>query len=169
MNQAESRARPLARRFLITARPPRVLIRARNPCFFARRWVLGWNVRFTSSSSTTRLDAVPGRHETDERDRARVGDLDLARLRPASRPLQPRGGTRHVGCGRTGVERRRGHDEVVRVSPPSRVNWASAGSFWRLVRSCYVAASTSVRSVVHTCGQWCGREVWAYPEVRRGE
>jgi hypothetical protein len=40
-NQADRRARPRARRFLITARPPRVLIRERNPCFFALLWVLG--------------------------------------------------------------------------------------------------------------------------------
>jgi hypothetical protein len=25
-----------------------VRMRARKPCFFARRWLLGWNVRFTS-------------------------------------------------------------------------------------------------------------------------
>ena len=37
MDQAESRARPLARRDLRTARPARVLMRARKPCFFARR------------------------------------------------------------------------------------------------------------------------------------
>ena len=63
MDQADRRARPLARRFLSTARPARVLIRERNPCFFARRWVLGWNVRFTTSSSMTWRDAVPGRHD----------------------------------------------------------------------------------------------------------
>jgi hypothetical protein len=27
-------------------RPARVFMRARNPCFFARRRVFGWNVRF---------------------------------------------------------------------------------------------------------------------------
>jgi hypothetical protein len=47
VDQAERRARPLARRALSTARPARVLMRARNPCFFARRCWLGWNVRFT--------------------------------------------------------------------------------------------------------------------------
>jgi hypothetical protein len=40
-DQADRRARPRARRFLMTARPPRVLIRERNPCFFALLWVLG--------------------------------------------------------------------------------------------------------------------------------
>jgi hypothetical protein len=39
--QADSRARPLARRFFRIARPPRVRIRARNPCFRLRRRVLG--------------------------------------------------------------------------------------------------------------------------------
>ena len=37
---------PLARRRLITLRPPGVAIRARNPCFFLRRRLLGWKVRF---------------------------------------------------------------------------------------------------------------------------
>ena len=49
-DQAERRARPLARRALITARPPAVAMRARKPCFFARRRSLGWNVRFTETS-----------------------------------------------------------------------------------------------------------------------
>lgn len=57
IDQADRRARPLARRDFSTARPARVLMRARNPCFFARRCWLGWNVRFTcgvlSSMSTT--------------------------------------------------------------------------------------------------------------------
>jgi hypothetical protein len=44
--QAESRARPLRRRALSTARPEEVAIRARKPCFLARRRLLGWNVRF---------------------------------------------------------------------------------------------------------------------------
>ena len=46
VRQADRRARPLARRFLSTARPARVLIRARKPCLRARRRLLGWNVRF---------------------------------------------------------------------------------------------------------------------------
>jgi hypothetical protein len=40
-DQADRRARPLARRLFSTARPARVDIRARKPCFFARRWLLG--------------------------------------------------------------------------------------------------------------------------------
>jgi hypothetical protein len=48
VRQAERRARPLARRFLSTARPARVLIRARKPCLRARRRLLGWNVRFNA-------------------------------------------------------------------------------------------------------------------------
>ena len=38
---ADSRRRPLARRARRTARPPLVDIRARKPCFFARRRILG--------------------------------------------------------------------------------------------------------------------------------
>jgi hypothetical protein len=41
VDQADRRARPLARRDLSTARPARVLIRARNPCLRARRRLLG--------------------------------------------------------------------------------------------------------------------------------
>ena len=44
--QALRRARPLARRALMTARPPRVRIRARNPWVRLRLTSLGWNVLF---------------------------------------------------------------------------------------------------------------------------
>jgi hypothetical protein len=40
------RTRPLARRARITARPPRVRIRTRNPCVRFRRSTEGWKVRF---------------------------------------------------------------------------------------------------------------------------
>ena len=53
-DQADSRARPLARRDLSTARPARVLMRARNPCLRARRRLLGWKVRFTAISGQVR-------------------------------------------------------------------------------------------------------------------
>lgn len=43
-DQADSLARPLARRDLRMARPARVDIRARKPCLRARRLLLGWNV-----------------------------------------------------------------------------------------------------------------------------
>lgn len=42
------RALPLALRAFITLRPPRVCMRARNPCVLARFKLLGWNVRFMS-------------------------------------------------------------------------------------------------------------------------
>ena len=41
VDQADRRARPLARRDLRTARPPRVLMRARKPCFRALRRLFG--------------------------------------------------------------------------------------------------------------------------------
>ena len=47
MNQAEIRARPRPRRAFSTARPARVCIRRRNPCFFLRFRLFGWKVRFT--------------------------------------------------------------------------------------------------------------------------
>ena len=62
-NQAERRARPLRRRDFTTARPPRVRIRSRNPCFFDRLRLLGWNVRFNGASSSdacTRSDRSQG-------------------------------------------------------------------------------------------------------------
>lgn len=49
-DQAESLARPWRRRPLITARPARVRIRRRKPCFFLRFRMLGWKVRFNASS-----------------------------------------------------------------------------------------------------------------------
>lgn len=50
-DQADRRCRPLARRAFKMPWPARVLIRWRKPCFLARRRLLGWNVRFTPSSS----------------------------------------------------------------------------------------------------------------------
>ena len=40
--QTAKRARPLARRALMTARPPRVFMRSRKPCVRARRVLDGW-------------------------------------------------------------------------------------------------------------------------------
>ena len=40
--QTDRRARPLARRALMTARPPRVFMRSRKPCVRARRVLDGW-------------------------------------------------------------------------------------------------------------------------------
>ena len=45
-DQAERVLRPLARRRLITARPERVRMRRRKPCFMWRRRLFGWNVLF---------------------------------------------------------------------------------------------------------------------------
>jgi hypothetical protein len=44
--QGARRFRPFARRALMTARPPRVFMRARNPCVRARRILDAWYVRF---------------------------------------------------------------------------------------------------------------------------
>lgn len=48
-DQAERRCRPFSRRARITARPPLVAIRWRNPCFLARLRTFGWKVRFIGS------------------------------------------------------------------------------------------------------------------------
>lgn len=44
-NYAESFVRFLPRRAVMIARPARVRMRARKPCTFARRRLLGWKVR----------------------------------------------------------------------------------------------------------------------------
>ena len=44
--QTAKRLRPLARRALITARPPRVFMRTKKPWVRARRVLEGWYVRF---------------------------------------------------------------------------------------------------------------------------
>jgi hypothetical protein len=65
-HQADRRFLPLARRALITSRPARVDMRARNPCLRARFRRLGWNVRFMTvflyclGSAQPRLSMKPG-------------------------------------------------------------------------------------------------------------
>jgi len=49
--QALRRPRPLARRAEMIARPARVRMRSRKPWVFARRRLLGWNVRLLTRSS----------------------------------------------------------------------------------------------------------------------
>jgi hypothetical protein len=56
-SQAASRARPLALRRASRRRPARVRIRRRNPCFFFRLRLLGWNVFFMLHSSSVRCTA----------------------------------------------------------------------------------------------------------------
>ena len=50
--QADSFARPRRRRLRMMERPPRVLMRARKPCFLARRRLLGWKVRFDTTDAS---------------------------------------------------------------------------------------------------------------------
>lgn len=59
--QTVSRARPLARRALITLRPPRVRMRARKPWSRFRFRLLGWKVRFISQAPWCRRRAPIGR------------------------------------------------------------------------------------------------------------
>ena len=85
----------VARRALRTARPARVAIRARNPCFLARRRLFGWNVRFTQPSFAAPSGGAAGNECVRPRPE---GDLaNLARLRSAS-PRANYGG----GSGRPG-------------------------------------------------------------------
>jgi hypothetical protein len=59
-DQADSFSLPLARRALRMARPARVDIRWRNPCFLDRLRLFGWKVLFTRNSSTGRSPATSG-------------------------------------------------------------------------------------------------------------
>lgn len=107
-DQADSRCRPFKRRALRTFRPARVDIRCRKPCRFARRRLLGWNVRFTSclldhrASLGWRRCGNPsgetlrhlGRHpaarpEGHPRVSQRDSPILSARLEPRSREGQP--------------------------------------------------------------------------------
>jgi hypothetical protein len=67
---ALSLARPLARRALSTRRPPAVAIRARKPCFLARRRLFGWNVRFTGKPPKD----IPGELRRAEQNPSRLGE-----------------------------------------------------------------------------------------------
>jgi hypothetical protein len=60
-DQAERRARPRWRRARRVARPPRVDIRLRKPCFRARRRRLGWYVRFIVGPPRGRRPRVAAR------------------------------------------------------------------------------------------------------------
>jgi len=71
-SETVSRLRPLARRRLSTSRPFFVSMRTRKPWVFARRRVLGWNVRFplaisVSQSETTKCRRCSGRLSTHHR------------------------------------------------------------------------------------------------------
>jgi hypothetical protein len=67
---ALSLARPLARRALSTRRPPAVAMRARKPCFLARRRLFGWNVRFTGKPPKD----IPGELRRAEQNPSRLGE-----------------------------------------------------------------------------------------------
>jgi hypothetical protein len=87
-DQAERRVRPLSRRDFSTARPPRVLIRARKPCLRLRRRLLGWNVRFTTISFR-RFDARSAHFWSDEISRPRTDPPMLRRRGRDSQPPSP--------------------------------------------------------------------------------
>ena len=63
--QAESSVRPLARRAERMPRPARVRMRARKPCFLARRRLLGWKVRLVMGSLPDQVS--PGRSDRGRR------------------------------------------------------------------------------------------------------
>ena len=70
---AESSTRPFARRAERIARPARVRIRARKPCFLARRRLLGWNVRLLMRITPDRRSPERSRPGTRVQGTAREG------------------------------------------------------------------------------------------------
>ena len=54
-DQAESSVRPLPRRAARMARPARVRMRERKPCFLARRRLFGWKVRLLTVITPRRV------------------------------------------------------------------------------------------------------------------
>lgn len=59
---AVSFARPLRRRAATMARPARVRMRIRKPCFFERRRLFGWNVRLPFATVNTPQAIETGAH-----------------------------------------------------------------------------------------------------------
>ena len=82
--QTDSRLRPLRRRRDRIARPCRVLIRRRKPCFFFRRRLFGWYVLFTFLPSLGRV--ALGRMAE------RVGFEPTDRVNGPWEPVRPPGG-----------------------------------------------------------------------------
>jgi hypothetical protein len=58
VRQTAMRARPLLRREERTARPARVRIRSRKPCFLWRRRLFGWKVRLLTRGSSAAVELV---------------------------------------------------------------------------------------------------------------
>jgi hypothetical protein len=82
LTQAASRLRPLRRRPARIARPARVRIRSRNPWVFARRRLLGWNVRFVTASCShtqTGKDPAPRKNRLVLLIVARRSELDTCK------------------------------------------------------------------------------------------
>jgi hypothetical protein len=67
-DQADSLARPLRRRSARIARPARVRMRRRKPCFLARRRLFGWKVRLLTMCSS-RISVWAGRRPPLAHDR----------------------------------------------------------------------------------------------------
>lgn len=104
VSQAASRLRPRARRAFSTARPPRVCIRARKPCFFLRFRVLGWNVRFTHGLLERTRDAGPpprGRSATRTRRRGNGAVYRAPSKDVATRPCRAAPGLARTGLAST--------------------------------------------------------------------
>ncbi len=139
--QADSRTRPWRRRALMTARPARVAIRWRKPCLLDLLRVLGWNVRFISTSfrrsGATRRWCLPTRRWSSE-----TGAID-----PPRGSLQLARENTGPPDGRTGPDNL-AHDPWLDQAASLEASNATG---------LYDSAHTlRARPAVHTCGCWCG-------------
>jgi hypothetical protein len=105
--QADSFDRPRRRRFFTMARPARVRMRERNPCFLFRRRLLGWYVRFMDRPS--RGCGAPA----DGADGSTHGTRQLG-SGPKWKMREPRAGR----CDRRGCARERTRPRAPRANAP---------------------------------------------------
>ena len=133
VNHTARRLRPFARRDASTLRPPRVAIRARNPCVRLRLMTLGWNVRFMAQRSGD------FERERDSKNRSDASQFSMSYL---FSELEREGSScrccllRAVGAG----------DKASGVAPPA--DWTARTTLW-------IVAETSIRSAhfLHSCPQ----------------
>jgi hypothetical protein len=90
------RARPFARRRFKTARPARVDMRLRNPCFFWRLRLFGWYVLFNELSSRATFLWAPWYVARDPGGYQRDGKIPAyERCRPATAARVQHGACAH--------------------------------------------------------------------------
>ncbi len=177
-DQAERRERPLVRRRRITARPARLRIRRRNPCFFFRFRLFGWYVRFTHGLLETpgpRWGPGAGARHVVQCTRAQVNGRVYGHAANISNP--PIGHPMPVLRGPASFPRNCWHIPASRdsVPLPRRTTWPRPSGLLPRPRrrNSRGDASNQARSspdrgggrrLLHTCGHSCGQSgesAWA--------